>query len=108
MQGASWVAATLDLPYATDSHREEQQREEDRGDPERRDRQGGRLLQDALLRVVRRVRRRPDDDRPEGPRAQALVSRVLQQLAGDESPRSDRRRSDQGADGQERGPRPEE
>ena len=50
----------------------------------------------------------PDDHRAEGPRAQPCLPRVLQQLAGDQSPRPDRRRADQGADGQERRAGPEE
>ena len=59
-------------------------------------------LQSPLLHLDRRRRRRPDDDRPQGPRARPRLPRGLLELAEDRPARPDRRRADQGADRQKR------
>ena len=87
-------------PDATDRHREEQQRPQDRRDP-RRQPLRGEVLQGALLHLVG-LRRRAPHDRAQGPRAEPRLPRGLLELAGDRPARPDRRRADQGADRQER------
>ena len=89
-------------PHATDRHREEQQRQEDRRHPRPQRGEGGQNLQSPLLHLDRRRRRRPDDDRPQGPRARPRLPRGLLELAEDRPARPDRRRADQGADRQKR------
>ena len=96
-----WKPLLPSPPDASNRHREEQQRQEDRRDP--RSRRGVRRqnLQSPVLHVVRRERRAPHD-RAQGPRARPGLPRGLLELAEDRPPRSDRRRADQGADRQKR------
>ena len=89
-------------PHATDRHREEQQRQEDRRGPQQGVQQRGQNLQSPVLHLDGRRRRRPHDGRPQGPRARPGLPRGLLELAEDRPARPDRRRADQGADGQKR------
>src|SRR3954449_10689233 len=62
-------------PHAAHSHREEQQRREDRRLPQQGERDERQNLQSPLLHLDRRERRRPPHDRPQGPRARSGLPR---------------------------------